>query len=146
MLGKCPIADAPTAGEMILVIDEVQKLKNWSEYVKKEWDADSLNHINLKVILLCSSRVLLEKGLAESLMGRYEEIRMSHWSYPEMREAFNMSLEQYIYYGGYAGAAQLIEDEERWANYVNGPSSMLPQQRHPDGFAYQQACPAAPNI
>lgn len=107
-------------GEMILVIDEVQKLKNWSEYVKKEWDADSLNHINLKVVLLGSSRVLLEKGLAESLMGRYEEIRMSHWSYPEMREAFNMSLEQYIYYGGYPGAAQLIEDEERWANYVNG--------------------------
>lgn len=106
--------------EMILVIDEVQKLKNWSEYVKKEWDADSLNHINLKVVLLGSSRVLLEKGLAESLMGRYEEIRMSHWSYPEMREAFNMSLEQYIYYGGYPGAAQLIEDEERWANYVNG--------------------------
>lgn len=106
--------------EMILVIDEVQKLKNWSEYVKKEWDADSLNHINLKVILLGSSRVLLEKGLAESLMGRYEEIRMSHWSYPEMREAFNMSLEQYIYYGGYPGAAQLIEDEDRWANYVNG--------------------------
>lgn len=106
--------------EMILVIDEVQKLKNWSEYVKKEWDADSLNHINLKVVLLGSSRVLLEKGLAESLMGRYEEIRMSHWSYPEMREAFNMSLEQYIYYGGYPGATQLIEDEERWANYVNG--------------------------
>ena len=106
--------------EMILVIDEVQKLKNWSEYVKKEWDADSLNHINLKVILLGSSRVLLEKGLAESLMGRYGEIRMSHWSYPEMREACNMSLEQYIYYDGYPGAAQLIEDEERWANYVNG--------------------------
>lgn len=106
--------------EMILVIDEIQKLKNWSEYVKKEWDADSLNHLNLKVVLLGSSRVLLEKGLAESMMGRYEEIRMSHWSYSEMKDAFNMSLEQYIYYGGYPGAAPLIEDEERWNNYVNG--------------------------
>lgn len=106
--------------ELILVIDEIQKLKNWSEYVKKEWDADSLNHINLKVVLLGSSRVLLEKGLAESLMGRYEEIRMSHWSYAEMRDAFGMSLEQYIYYGGYPGAAPLIDDEERWSNYVNG--------------------------
>lgn len=106
--------------EMILVIDEIQKLKNWSEYVKKEWDADSLNHLNLKVVLLGSSRVLLEKGLAESMMGRYEEIRMSHWSYSEMRDAFGMSLEQYIYYGGYPGAAPLIEDEERWNNYVNG--------------------------
>lgn len=106
--------------EMILVIDEIQKLKNWSEYVKKEWDADSLNHINIKVALLGSSRVLLEKGLAESLMGRYEEIRMSHWSYPEMKEAFGMTIEQYIFFGGYPGAAMLIGDEERWKNYVSG--------------------------
>ena len=106
--------------EMILVIDEIQKLKNWSEYVKKEWDADSLNHVNIKLALLGSSRVLLEKGLAESLMGRYEEIRMSHWSYPEMKEAFGMTLEQYIYYGGYPGAAMLISDEDRWRNYVSG--------------------------
>lgn len=111
---------AQNLGEMILVIDEIQKLHNWSEYVKKEWDADSLNHCNLKVLLLGSSRVLLEKGLAESMMGRYEEIRMSHWSYPEMRDAFGMTLEQYIYYGGYPGAAPLIEEEERWNNYVNG--------------------------
>lgn len=106
--------------EMILVIDEIQKLKNWSEYVKKEWDADSLNHVNIKVALLGSSRVLLEKGLSESLMGRFEEIRMSHWSYPEMKEAFGMTLEQYIYYGGYPGAAMLISDEDRWRNYVSG--------------------------
>lgn len=106
--------------EMILVIDEIQKLRNWSEYVKKEWDADSLSHVNIKVALLGSSRVLLEKGLAESLMGRYEEIRMSHWSYPEMKEAFGMTLEQYIYYGGYPGAAILISDEDRWRNYVSG--------------------------
>ena len=106
--------------EMILVIDEIHKLKNWSEYVKKEWDADSLNHVNIKVALLGSSRVLLEKGLAESLMGRYEEIRMSHWSYPEMKEAFGMTIEQYIYFGGYPGASMLISDEERWKNYVSG--------------------------
>lgn len=106
--------------EMILVIDEIQKLKNWSEYVKKEWDADSLNSVNIKVALLGSSRVLLEKGLAESLMGRYEEIRMSHWSYSEMKEAFGMTLEQFIYYGGYPGAAMLITDEDRWRNYVSG--------------------------
>lgn len=106
--------------EMILVIDEIQKLKNWSEYVKKEWDTDSLNRINLKVVLLGPSRVLLEKGLTELLMGRYEEVRMSHWSYPEMQEAFGFTLEQYIYYGGYPGAASLISNEERWRNYVSG--------------------------
>ena len=106
--------------EFILIIDEIQKIKNWSEVVKKEWDADTFNDINMKVVLLGSSRVLLEKGLSDSMMGRFEEIRMTHWSYPEMRDAFNMSLEQYLYFGGYPGAAFLIEDEERWGQYING--------------------------
>lgn len=111
---------AGDADEMILVIDEIQKLSNWSEYVKKEWDTDSRNHLNIKVVVLGSSRVMLEKGLAESLMGRYEQIKMSHWSYAEMKEAFGMTLEQYIYYGAYPGAAMLISDGDRWRNYVSG--------------------------
>ena len=108
------------ADEMILVIDEIQKLHNWSEYVKKEWDADTINGVNIKVVLLGSSRVLLEKGLAESMMGRFEEVRMGHWTYAEMRDAFGMSLDDYVYYGGYPGAASLAGDHERWSNYVGG--------------------------
>lgn len=103
---------------VILVIDEIQKIPNWSEVVKKEWDSDSFNDIDIKVLLLGSSRVLLEKGLSESLAGRFEEIRMSHWSYPEMNGAFGLSLEQYIFYGGYPGAASLIGDEDRFQQYI----------------------------
>ena len=102
----------------VLVIDEIQKIANWSEAVKKEWDSDSFNDINIKVLLLGSSRVLLEKGLSESLAGRFEEIRMSHWSYAEMSEAFGLSLEQYVFFGGYPGAASLIGDEERFQQYI----------------------------
>ncbi len=105
--------------EFVLAIDEIQKIKNWSEAVKKEWDADTFNDVNIKVILLGSSRVLLEKGLSDSMMGRFEEIRMTHWSYPEMREAFGMSLEQYLFFGGYPGAAALINEEERWEQYIS---------------------------
>lgn len=74
--------------EVVLVIDEIQKISNWSEVVKKEWDDDTFHDRNIKVLLLGSSRVLLEKGLSESLAGRFEEIRMSHWSYTEMRGQF----------------------------------------------------------
>ena len=102
----------------ILIIDEIQKISNWSEAVKKEWDSDTFNDINIKVLLLGSSRVLLEKGLSESLAGRFEEIRMSHWSYSEMKEAFDLSLEQYVFFGGYPGAASLIGDEERFQQYI----------------------------
>jgi hypothetical protein len=105
-------------GEMILVIDEIQKIPNWSESVKKLWDEDSKNLLNLKIVLLGSSRLLIQDGLSESLAGRFETIYMTHWSFSEMREAFDFSLEQYIYFGAYPGSATLIDDEKRWKNYV----------------------------
>ena len=104
--------------EFLLVIDEIHKLDNWSEVVKAEWDTDTMRDLNLKVVLLGSSRLLIKDGLTESLAGRYELIEMEHWSYSEMREAFGMSTEQYIYYGGYPGAASLLEDEQRWRKYM----------------------------
>ncbi len=104
--------------EMILVIDEIQKISNWSEAVKKEWDDDTMHDRNIKVLLLGSSRVMLERGLSESLAGRFEEIRMSHWSYKEMVDCFGFTLDQYLYYGGYPGAASLIGDEDRFSQYI----------------------------
>lgn len=105
-------------GEYLLVIDEVHKLDNWSEEVKKQWDADTFNDVNMKVVILGSSRLLLKDGLTESLAGRYELIRMSHWSWPEMREAFGMDLDRYVYFGGYPGSAGFIGDESRWRRYI----------------------------
>ncbi len=103
---------------IILIIDEIQKIANWSEVVKKEWDDDTFHDRNIKVLLLGSSRVLLEKGLSESLAGRFEEIRMSHWSYSEMKECFGFSLDQYLFYGGYPGAASLINEDDRFQQYI----------------------------
>lgn len=103
---------------IILVIDEIQKISNWSEVVKKEWDDDTFHDRNIKVLLLGSSRVLLEKGLSESLGGRFEEIRMTHWSYPEMKECFGFTLDQFLFYGSYPGAAELINDPDRWEQYI----------------------------
>ena len=105
--------------EFLLVIDEIHKLDNWSEVVKAEWDADSMRDVNIKVIILGSSRLLIKDGLDESLAGRYEIIEMEHWSYNEMREAFGMSINQYIYFGGYPGAVSLINDEKRWRKYMH---------------------------
>jgi len=103
---------------MLLVIDEIQKISNWSEVVKKEWDDDSFHDLEIKVLLLGSSRVLLEKGLSESLAGRFEEIRMTHWSFPEMKECFGFTLEQYLFFGSYPGAAPLIKDDDRYQQYI----------------------------
>lgn len=104
--------------EYLLVIDEVHKVNNWSEAVKKEWDDDTFNDVNIKVILLGSSRLLIKDGLTESLAGRYELIHMSHWSFKEMKEAFGMDLEHYIFFGGYPGGVGFINNEVRWRKYI----------------------------
>jgi len=102
----------------LLILDEIQKIPNWSDTVKKLWDEDALRKVNLKVMILGSATILLQTGLGESLAGRFEVIPIPHWSYAECREAFGYTLDQYIYFGGYPGAAALIEDEARWAHYI----------------------------
>jgi len=102
----------------ILVLDEIQKLPRWSEAVKGLWDADRAEGLKLHVVLLGSSPLLMQKGMSESLAGRYELIRITHWSFLEMYEAFDFDLDDYIYFGGYPGSAVLIRDEPRWCSYV----------------------------
>jgi len=102
----------------LLILDEIQKIPFWPETVKKLWDEDTASHINLKIMILGSSSLLIQSGLGESLSGRFEFIAISHWSFQECREAFDVNLEEYIYFGGYPAAAILIKDEERWARYI----------------------------
>ena len=104
----------------ILVLDEIQKIPRWSEAVKGLWDADRAEGLKLHVVLLGSSPLLMQKGMSESLTGRYELMRVTHWSFLEMHEAFDFDLEDYIYFGGYPGSAAYIRNEPRWRNYVNG--------------------------
>lgn len=102
----------------LLVIDEVQKIDNWSEQIKAEWDRDTMEERDIRVILLGSSRLMLQQGLTESLAGRFEAMYLGHWSYKEMKDAFGLTPEEFIWFGGYPGAITLKDDEDRWKNYV----------------------------
>ncbi|MFA5467540.1 MAG: ATP-binding protein [Sphaerochaetaceae bacterium] len=103
---------------VILAIDEIQKVKDWQSTVKLLWDEDSRQNRDLKVVMTGSSSLLLQKGASESLMGRFEILYSSHWSYGECKEAFGFTLDDFLFFGGYPGAASLINDEERWARYI----------------------------
>jgi uncharacterized protein len=116
-VARIEAADSGKSGS-ILVLDEIQKIPSWSETVKRLWDEDTHNRIPLKVVLLGSAPMLISQGLTESLAGRFELLHLPHWSYTEMRTAFDWSLEQYIFYGGYPGAASLIREEQRWRRYI----------------------------
>ena len=110
--------DFNNAPEFVPVFDEIHKIDNWSEQVKREWAADTFNDVNLKVVLLGSSRLLLKKGLTESLAGRFELLPMGHWSFQEMHDAFGWDINQYVYFGGYPGSAAYLPNENRWRRYM----------------------------
>lgn len=102
----------------VLVLDEVQKIPTWSETVKRLWDEDTRKKVSVKVVLLGSAPLLIQRGLSESLAGRFEIVHLPHWSSEEMKMAFGWTIEQSIFYGGYPGAALLIDDHDRWSRYV----------------------------
>ncbi len=112
------LMDSRQQTETVLVIDEIHKIKRWSEIVKREWDADTRSKRQMKLFILGSSRLMLRKGLTESLAGRFELIRLGHWTLQEMEDAFGWTLDEWIYYGGYPGSASLIKDMRRWKKYI----------------------------
>ncbi len=111
---------AKDAGEggAVLALDEVQKVPEWSEAVKRLWDEDTRHGLPLRVVLLGSAPLLVQRGLADSLAGRFETLHLPHWSRTEMRAAFGFTLDQYLYFGGYPGAAPLAADPARWRRYL----------------------------
>jgi uncharacterized protein len=102
----------------LLVLDEVQKIRDWSDVVKQLWDEDSAAGVPLRVMLLGSAPLLVRQGLSDSLAGRFEIVRITHWTYAEMRDAFGWDLDTYLFFGGYPGAAPLIRRHQRWEEYI----------------------------
>jgi len=102
----------------VLALDEVQKIPDWSETVKRLWDEDTATGLELRVVVLGSAPLLMQRGLADSLAGRFEMLYVPHWSFGEMRDAFGFTLDKYLYFGAYPGAASLIDDWQRWGRYI----------------------------
>jgi predicted AAA+ superfamily ATPase len=117
-VGRLLTREAKHKTGALLVLDEIQKVVGWSETVKRQWDADTAKKVPLRVVLLGSAPLLIQRGLTESLAGRFEIIPVVHWSYSEMKDAFGWGLDHYVYFGGYPGAADLINDRQRWARYI----------------------------
>ena len=112
--------EAEQLGGFVLVFDEIQKIPQWSETIKGLWDADRIRDCPLHVVILGSAPLLMQSGLNESLAGRFEPIRVTHWSFEEMSGAFDFDLSKYLYFGGYPGAVPFVRDLDRWRTYVLG--------------------------
>jgi predicted AAA+ superfamily ATPase len=112
------LADASGDAGAVLVLDEIQKVPEWSEIVKRLWDEDTAAGRTLRVVILGSAPLLVLRGLGDSLAGRFDILSMSHWGFAEMRTAFGWDLERFLVFGGYPGSAPLVDDPDRWRAYI----------------------------
>ena len=109
---------AKSSNGFVLVLDEIEQVDDWSRTVKGLWDADRRFRVPLRVVIIGSANFLLQSRLSESLAGRFEPLHFTHWSFLEMSHAFGFDIDQYIYFGGCPGAADLAHDPKRWREYV----------------------------
>jgi hypothetical protein len=101
-----------TQKPVFLVLDELQKVKGWSETLKLHWDRAVVEGRDVRLLVLGSSALLLQEGLTESLAGRFFLNRCMHWGLSEVSEAFGWDLKKWIYFGGFS------EEESAWKRYV----------------------------
>ncbi len=115
---------ARKSGQCLLILDEAQKIHGWSEVIKSLWDGQKKSGQKkrkeiVKPLILGSSALLLEQGLTESLAGRFLLHYFPHWSFTECQKAFDWSLDEWIYFGGYPGAAVFRSEEAIWKRYIS---------------------------
>lgn len=111
-------AKADSTGRAVLVLDEIQRVPQWSTPVKGLWDRDRMEGRRLHVVVLGSAPLLMQSGLSESLVGRTEPLPVPHWSLGEMASAFGFGLDEFLFFGGYPGTADLIQDLPAWRRTV----------------------------
>ncbi|MBC7464786.1 MAG: ATP-binding protein, partial [Bdellovibrio sp.] len=90
-----------------------------SETVKKLWDQQKRQKkTKIKILLLGSSSLEIQKNLSESLTGRFELIRAYHWSFEESKDIFKIKFSDYVKYGGYPGSYQFLSDKTRFSQFI----------------------------
>lgn len=104
--------------DAMIIIDEIQKVENWAEIIKSLWDEDKKNKKPIPCVLLGSSSLDIQKGLTESLAGRFKLIQAYHWNFHESSEGYGLNFEEFLKFGGYPGSYDLIKDQKEWARYV----------------------------
>ncbi len=86
---------------LVLFLDEIQTIPRWSNIVKGFWDTDRRRGYPIRAVILGSAAWRMQVGRNESLAGRFDPIRVTHWSLPEMIQAFELTVEEFMFFGGY---------------------------------------------
>lgn len=109
-------------GPIVVLLDEIQYLAKWDRLVKAKADQLQREKLAVKVALSGSSALLVGRGLKETMAGRFEKLRLLHWSASDLQAAFGLADDEALDYlvrrGSYPGAFPLRGDAARWRAYL----------------------------
>ena len=101
------------------VVDEIQKITDWPGVIKQIGDKNARSAKPIQFILLGSSSLQIQKGLTESLAGRYQIVPVHHWNFLESKKLVpKMTLEQFLEVGGYPGSYRFLKNHDTFTNYI----------------------------
>lgn len=109
-------------GKVVLLFDEIHRLGDWAARLKGYWDDLRRRRVPVHVVATGSSALRVATGSRESLAGRFERMTLSHWSASSLAATFQISTDQaasdVVNFGSYPGAVELLNDPERWRDYI----------------------------
>lgn len=106
---------------LVLFLDEIHLIPNWSRILKGLWDRDRREGYPLHVVILGSAAWRMLTGTGESLTGRFSSLPITHWAFHEVNQVFGLETDEYIFFGGYPGALSKGLDPtklEDWQRYI----------------------------
>lgn len=112
------------AGEkkVLLLLDEVQFLPDWTRVVKSAVDQIYRMKIPVHIIATGSSALKVGAGAKETMAGRFERLAICHWAPSDIQKAFRLTpkeaVTRYLRFGGFPGGMNLISDLQRWRAYI----------------------------
>lgn len=109
-------------GPAVVLLDEIQYLANWDRLMKAKVDEIQRNKLAVNVAVSGSSALLVGRGLKETMAGRFEKLRLLHWSAADLQAAFSLTDDEAVAHlvrrGSYPGAFPLRADSARWRAYL----------------------------
>lgn len=108
-----------SANSQLIVLDNIQHIRNWSTLLQAEYEADMAIGKQPRVVLIAASCAPFYRDMETDFMQQNSTIlRLSLWTWADMRDAFGWSLDQYIFFGGYPGLGEIVAKGRPWRNYV----------------------------
>lgn len=114
--------DQARHGVAVMMIDEVQYLREWPRLIKSAIDQVYREQLPLHIVISGSASLEMARGTRETMAGRFEKLVLRQWTARDLASEFGLSREQavetVVRFGSFPGGMRMLNDLPRWESYI----------------------------